>query len=387
MKTKKVFFSLLFLAGFLILASLPFKAEAGFFKTADEPWLRHSKLVEENFYLLGSNISLKGPVDGDLVVAGGNVTSQGSTTEDVMVAGGTLALSGPVGGDARLAGGTVDISGSVGGDLLVLGGNVFIDSATEVGSDVMIAGGQISFKGKTQDQLQISGADVFLNGTVAKDAKIKASSVKLGPDTQIEGDLIYSAPKKAQISEGAEIEGEINYTKTKTSAVGGAGFLGKIKNIFKTFRVVNLILSLVSALVVVFIFSNFSKRVAKRGITKLGKNVLLGFATLILAPIAAVVLFASLLGSMFGFLILALYLSLIILTQIVTGIIVGALLSTTMNEKAKVDWQWTIAGVFLVWLLGFLPIVGWFIVFVAFLLALGTLAALSYRMVIKSEES
>lgn len=387
MKTKKILFLFLFLLGLGVLAGLPFQAKAGYFKTADGPWLRHSEAVEENFYLAGPNVSTKGSVEGDLIVAGGNITSQGSTTEDVMIAGGTLNLDGPIGGDARLAGGTINVSDSVGGDLLVFGGNIFVGPDLQVGSDVMIAGGQISFEGKAQDQVQISGGEVFLDAQIEKDVKIKASNLELGPETQIQGDLAYSSPQEADISAEAGIEGEIDYTETKTPGASGIGVFDNAKNFLKTLKVANLVLSLISALVVVFIFSNFSKKLAKRGISKLGKNVLLGFATLVLVPIAAVVLFASLIGSMFGFLALTLYLSLIILAQIVTGIIVGALLSTFMNEKAVVDWQWTVGGVFLVWLLGLLPIVGWFITLLFFLLALGTLVSLSYQMVLKSEES
>lgn len=387
MRTKKVFFLLLFLLGFGVLAGLPFKTEAGFFKTAEGPWLRHSETVEENLYLAGANVSSRGAVKGDLIAAGGNITSQGSTSEDVMLAGGTLNLSGPVGGDVRLAAGTVNISGTVGGDLIVFGGNIFVGPNLEVGSDVMLAGGQVSFEGEAQDQVQISGGEVFLNGTIEKGAEIRASRLTLGPNTHIKGGLTYSAPQEAEISGDAEIEGEIDYTKTKASVSGGVGIFENIGSFLRIAKVVNLVLSLVSALVVVLVFSNFSKKVARRGITKLGKNIVVGFATLVAVPTAAFVLFASLIGSMFGFLTIALYVSFIILAQIVTGIIVGALLSTTINKKAKVNWQWTIGGVFLVWLLGLVPIVGWFIVFLSFLLALGTLAALSYRAVVKSEES
>lgn len=383
MKAKKL------LLGFIILSLglfflFPSGVEAGFFKTERGAWTRQTEDVEENLYIAGGNVSVSGDVLGDVLAAGANVAIQGSTTADVMSAGGSLRLDGRVGEDVRLVGGNIMVSESVGGDLLAAAGSVSISPGVSIGADALVTGGSVIFDGSVAEDLRIFADGVLFNGQVEGDLYISASNIEIGEDAKIAGDLNYTSPKEARISEEAQIEGEIDYSQRKKTS-SGVG-VKNVDRFFGVFKVIKLVVTLISSLVIVLVFPKFSKKVATRGISKFKKSILVGFAGLVATPIAIAILFASFVGWMFGFLTLMIYLAMIVLAQIMTGIIVGSLASGYFQDKPVVNWQWTAGGVFLVWLLSLIPFVGWLIVFILFLVSFGVLCDFSYKYTIKMED-
>jgi cytoskeletal protein CcmA (bactofilin family) len=87
-----------------------------------------------------------------------------------------------------------------------------------IGKDVDISASEIFINGEIEGNLRADGENIILQGVIFGDVKIEASQkLVLEPSCKIEGTLEYSAPREAEISEGAQVvSGNIVYQKTRS---------------------------------------------------------------------------------------------------------------------------------------------------------------------------
>ena len=105
------------------------------------------------------------------------------------------------------------------------------------------------------------------------------------------------------------------------------------------------------------------------------KNLGIGFAVLVLTPMACLILFITGIGVYLGFILLFAYICLLLMCTVLAGMIFGGWVQKMFEKSDYVDfhWGWILGGVIVSHLLTLIPFVGWIFGLVFFLLAIGAL--------------
>ncbi|OGF20564.1 hypothetical protein A2316_00430 [Candidatus Falkowbacteria bacterium RIFOXYB2_FULL_38_15] len=365
-----VFFTFL-LAGMVFAPAV----SAAQFKGGESYVLRSGEKISENLYVAGSDVSVEGAIEGDLLAVGGVVTVSGPISGDVIVAGGTINILSDIKGDLRVAGGTITVGGRVEGEVIVAGGNLRVASGAIFQKDVVLVGGNIVVDGMIKGNLTVRGGDLTINGIVEKDVSAKMSGkVRLENKSAIGGGLKYSSTNEAEIGGEVKIGGTIVYDKI-IEGVKENVENAKIAMVFGA--LLKILVVLVVGLILYFIFRKDTEKMVEEALERPGRKFIIGFVVLVTLPIAAVISFVSVVGAPLGMTAVFLYGAFMVQGVIYAGIVFGSMLHKLIFKKGEiVSWKTVTVGILLLGFIKWIPILGWLIGFVFFLIAFGSLLEL-----------
>src|SRR5579864_9041895 len=110
--------NLLFFIGLmLVMFSMVSLSRASVVGWGDNYIVQKDSQINSNLYVGGQQITLMGPVFGDVMGGGGNVFVNNTIQGDAMFLGGTVNVVSTVNRNLRIAAATIVVSGKVGGDL------------------------------------------------------------------------------------------------------------------------------------------------------------------------------------------------------------------------------------------------------------------------------
>ncbi len=371
MKSKK------YILGLVILGlAIPSLAGAAMFlgEKDGNVLIKNQSDIRDNIYAAGKSVSIQQAIFGDVLVAGATVSISENVADDVWAAGANVSVLGGTGGDARLAGSSVLINAPVGKDLLAAGGTVSISSKTTVGNDMALAGGIVTFDGVANKSAKIVGGEIIINGTINGDATIMADEkLSFGPGAKIKGNLNYSSRKEMVVPEGV-VSGKVtyevkNYGKRNTPHAWLPGM-------FAGFGSVSFLMMLVGALALLYILPSLSREITTTALTKVGNSFLRGFIVLIVMPIAGLILLATILGWLVGWVTLAVFALILVISKAGVALIFGAFLAKIIRKDGIIHMSWKTAtlGALGLSLLCLIPIIGWAIMFLVWLISFGSTA-------------
>jgi len=369
-------------ASLLLAVLFPVGVFAATIKGGETYSLKQSEVIKDNFYVGAGEVSIAGDVDGDLIAGGGSVTVSGSTSGDVLVGGGDVAILDDVRGDLRVAGGNVLVTSNVAGDLVVLGGNVRILSGSTIGKDLVVLGGRLLLNGNVKGDVTVGVGEVEIDSRIDGDVYIKNSDkITIGASSVISGNLTYSGKDASilNISDGASVMGETVFKESKIFQRKEA------KNILLAFLGLFVFLKLLALLVVVILsvvlFKRFSSNVVETVVQSPGKELIRGFAVLIVIPALIILSFFTMIGFLVGIITLLAYITLIILSSIYSGVVLGvwAHKIITKGDDIMVDWKTALFGTIALSLIVMLPIIGWIVGAFFFLVSLGSISNTVYH--------
>jgi len=100
-----------------------------------------------------------------------------------------------------------------------------------------------------------------------------------------------------------------------------------------------------------------------------------GFIWLVVAPIAIIVIFATIIGYMLGIIGILVYILSLITARVLSSFSVGILLYRLFKkgDKPVLDWKLTVIGVTVLQLVWFVPVLGWIVGFALMLATLGVI--------------
>jgi hypothetical protein len=360
-----------------LLLTFPVSAGAAELRAREQATIGQSERIAEDAYVFGGTVSSAGSVAGDIIVGGGTVIIDGSVSGDVMVGGGTVTVLGRVGDDLRIAGGTITISAPVSDDVVVVGGQTSL-SGEGVGGDMLWAGGTLNVGGPVSGSLKLAGGEVYVNATIDGDLEFRGDKLVLGPQAVIGGDVIYTAPQKLTLEEGAVVRGETTYTKSgEKSPIGMKGLfaiisvlvLGKFLSVLACALVIGLGLRRWSSTIIA--------GVTKAPLLELGR----GFAVFVLWPLASVALLFTVLGIPLGIAGLLGFAILVIFISLFAPVILGSLASSWMfkTDPTLVTWKSILLGTALYFIVSAIPVVGWLAVASLTLMTLGSSMKLKWE--------
>ncbi|MBU0648543.1 FapA family protein [Patescibacteria group bacterium] len=384
---KKIFFVFALITAF----SLCLPAWAAEVAGVEEYSLPSGETVSENLYVAAGNVVISGDVAADLIVGGGNILVSGDVAGDATLGGGSIQVLGAIGGDLRVVGGNVVIANNVAGDVVAAAGVVQILADVEIGGDVIAAGGTVMIDATVGGTIRAAGGEVSMGGSVAGDLFVRAEEkFKIGQGAMIEGRVEYSALQPVEISEQAEINGELVFNKIKDqgrpSGADAKGFPFKAILAILFALVMKSLLILVPGILGVLIFPKKSRELVERAYKNFGADLAIGLVTLIVVPIAALIVLITIIGVYVSVLAVILYVLLVAIAKVYAGIVLGALIYRLVFKikKVEVSWKSALWGIIVMQAICFIPIIGWLFFFVFMLVALGSSAYLLYESFSKS---
>lgn len=375
---KNVLLAAVLLTGVVLL---PLVAGAASFRGGERSVVNIEETVADDLYIGGGTVRVNGAVEGDAYVGGGNVRVTSAIGEDLVMAGGNVSFSGTVGDDLRVAGGSLEIQGAVADDLIAGGGEVFI-SGEGIGGDLWAGGGSVEVEAPVAGNARLGGGSVYLNSQVTGDVIVNTDKLTLGPRAMIIGNLTYTSPEAATITEGAQILGAVAYTereagmpKKEDIEQAGAAFLTGAK-------IVWFLMLLVGALIVGFGLRRYSTEISEQAHTHPLFDILIGIITLIVLPIFSILLMVTVIGIPFGVLGLLAFFALLIWSWFLAPVIIGALVHGMIwkSEGTVINWKSILLGVLIYALIALIPFIGPFVQFALMLLSIGAIAHLKWKM-------
>lgn len=327
----------------------------------------------ENFYVVGGDITVNSKTNGDLYAAGGWVSVENAVEQDIVAAGGTVVISEPVNGDVRVAGGKVTINAPVKGDVLAGAGTLVITDKGSVGGELRAAGGVVEVNGPVVGGAYLMGEKVRVNSKIDGEVKItSAEEMTFGPKAEVAS--VSYLGKKAAVVENGGIVNTINFTELEQhnrDKGKRTGFLGFLLGgfIIKFFAV------LIAGLIALRLFRGQLQTLTANMLAKPWHNLAVGFITSIVVPVAMIIALVVIVGYYVAMMTFVLYILFMMVAGLLASIFLGAWLVKVLTKKSGLvlDWQAVVIGIVVLMLLRFIPVVGWLICAIVFLMAFGAL--------------
>ena len=364
------------------LVFLPLSASAAEFRAGETVFIPQNEVISTNAYIGAAEMTLAGTFRGDVAAAGGKLIVNSPISGDLLIAGGTIDILGRIQGDVRAAGGQITVAAPVAGDLVVAGGRIHILPGSAVSGDLVVFGGRVVVDGAVNGKIRIYAGSVTINSLVGGDGLIKAGeSVSFGEHAIIGGTFSYTAPQEASVHASAKLGERVTFTQLDVSArsLGPSGLAALLAAVAVTLLAVKLVVSTVTAVVFVLVFPGFSRTIVENTFQNFWKAAGIGFAALIVVPIALLLFAVTVVGLMLAIILGVLYLLMILLASVYAGIILGALVATWLKKERRISWIWALLGTIAIFLISLVPFVGWLAVFILFLAAFGTIVLETYH--------
>ncbi|MGI6423161.1 MAG: hypothetical protein ACOX0X_00880 [Candidatus Dojkabacteria bacterium] len=185
--TKKHF--LVPILAILISALFPIHTHAAEFHDGNYI-LEAETIVEDDLYIAGDHVMIKGVVDGDVVIFGQNISVDGTVTGDLYIFGNSISIGGSSYGNITALGSNVSIKGAtVGQNVFILSGMTDVDA--NIGKDLNVASGTTKILGSIGDDARILSGQVSSEATVGGDFLLSSESHNVNKEN-VKGQFILS---------------------------------------------------------------------------------------------------------------------------------------------------------------------------------------------------
>lgn len=339
---------------------------------AEQDAARLSGALSGEQALAAAEVRVENATMGDLFAAGGEVELDRVSAGDVIAAGGALRFRDIAVDDLIAAGGEVDIAGQVRDDLIAAGGRVRQGPGSAVAGYALLAGGDIRIDGRIDGNVKAAGGRIRLAGEVGGDMDLAAHRIVIEPGARIGGRLTYRASEAAEIAPDAVIAGGVERIEAGLPEVSlGAGIAIAIG----VWLVAILGLGVLGAALHGMIPAMIAESVGMLG-ARPWAALGLGFAVLAATPVAANLLFMTIVGIPLGLFALAVYGVLLVPGLFTAAYWIGLRLGGAFGwayQGEPVAWRilWTLLGLFVLAVIVLVPVLGFLLVILALALGLG----------------
>jgi cytoskeletal protein CcmA (bactofilin family) len=329
-------------------------------------------------------VTIPGRIGGDVMIMSEDAEIMGEIGDDARVLTRRYRQEGAVGGELAVMARSVEIDGQVGDDLYAAADDVHLSANARVGQDARIFGKDVYIKGRIDRNLDVSGETVAIAALIGGDVKIHARNIILGPGATIEGKLEWTSPNEPEIPQDAIIrggvqgsvdkswhsEGVLNWASPFRSAPRAAILASEAAG-----RLMVALSAFALGLLLALVAPQYADRVTNVLRDRWAASFGWGLLTLVLTPIAAVLMMLTIIGIPLGFLLL-LSMPLLCLWGYAMG--AAGLGAAVLRITKKGGRVWALAlGLLGLTLIAFIPVIGWIAGAGATLLGLGATALAS----------
>jgi hypothetical protein len=277
--------------------------------------ISEEEYIDDDLFLFGDEITVDGTVTGDLVASGDRVTITGTVGGNVYVSGGEVLISGEIGRSLYAAGGRVKISGEVERSIYTAGGMVLISSDARIDEDLLAAGGQLDIGGIIGDDVWAAG------GNVDSQARVEGDFIVSGGVIRADEDDVAGDYKVNQGRTGAgwiwEEDGSDEVQKAVKGSVITTAFL----------RIMWFLGSVLVGVILIWLLPVKTSDIVDKIGLDMGEfvwSLLVGLLVTAAAPLAIILLVATVLGAPVAFLFVGLLVFLLVFGSLWFDMAIGS---------------------------------------------------------------
>lgn len=307
---------------------------------------------------------------GSSFVAGDNVTSNKIVDGILFAAGSNVSISG-TNEYGLYAGNNITVNSTILKDLFAAGNVIVFNKDASIGRDAYIAGNKIDVSGTINGDLKIYGRSIDLSDThITGELYIGCESVRIGDNVVVDGKVKYN--------DDAILSGSFdsNTVVEKYKSTSHTNFEIADKLLSEIVSIASIII-FVSLLNILFpkINKSLDKKItAKKTFTNMG----IGFAILILLPIASIIAMLTGVGLGIGLISLAIYIIALCISLVPVMVIIGENLLTSVFKLKSRQYLAIMIGVIVVKLVSYIPVFGGIVYFLLMLVGLGYIKELMF---------
>ncbi len=358
--------------------------------------LVEGEIVDDDLYIAAAEIFIDGTVKGDLIAAASyiEIGPNGVVEGDLWAAANGVVIHGTVLDDLRAVGSGVELTGTVADDAFLGAGSGQTTFPTGVGSqaitgglnvtgdiggDIYVGAGEADISGAVGGDFFGALGVLYLSGTVGGDVDIQVGEFSVSDAARIGGELTYAASEQLQIAAG--VARDIQYEALPASESTGGTTVGAIFGwIFRTVTIG------IGVTILGWLLLRLRPNILVRPATAIQSNPvetglygLLAAVALIFIPIASLILVAFT-WAFWGVLpAIATFIFLVASSALVwflSPLLTGYWLGEKIGERLEGNYSpllLLLMGALLIVVLGRIPVLGWLVYLLSFLLALGGL--------------
>lgn len=338
-------------------------------------------------------------IDDDLVAFGNFIDVKGTVTGNVCAFAQTVNVSGDIGGSLFIgaasssigaksvqtvwaAGGNLIVSGNVSKNLILAGGTLDIDKDARVGKDVRAYGSNFTVRGEILGSIK-GGVGKFTMAGKSGKVKIKADKTHIESTAVILGDLDLTGADEPKIDDGAAITGEVSIRAIEPEDAEPFffAFAPMLAFLVAAIKFVVLISKIIVGVLLIALFQRYVRRVADTLLKETWKSLGWGFLGVIVIPIAAVVLFATLIGYPLGLLAVYVYSVLLYLSSIFIAVVIGEKIAQLFKKGAVSLYLSFIIGILILFVVGFIPVLNFLVRIFVILFGFGAVMLGTWHLV------
>jgi len=362
-----------FILALLLTACISIPAFAADMRSGDTVIVSAGEVINDDLFIAGNNIVIDGTINGDIIAAGSTITINGAVNGSIIAAGQTVSINGKIERGARIAGNMIRIGGTIGRDLIALGSDITIGENGAVGGDVLFLGRSLLAGGAVQGNIRGSSGSVTINNNVSGSVDITTGQLSLGSKAAVKGALIYTSENEASMQPGSSVTGKTARSIPEDKKATGGIFAGIAAALFGKFLAFLMIL----LAGIVFILAAPKQLIAVTDALRLDPWRSLGWGAVLLfaTPVACIIAMITVIGLPLGLIALALWGIGIYLSQIPAALVVGKLIIKRgeSQEPRGLMIGYLALGLFILLLLNWIPVLGFFIGLATALFGMGSL--------------
>lgn len=346
----------------LCLAALPLAAAE--YRGAETVRVSAGDTLGMDLFAGSRIVDIEGFVNGDVYAGCQRITVRGEVAQDLLAGCETLEIQGKVGDMVMFFGSEVLVDGEIGGDLLAFGGKVRITERGIIKGNLILGAGELLLEGgRVEGYVRGGTGYARLDGPVGQYLEMQVGQVRFGSNYSAPGGSKLTLPKELHPEKSGPLPNnlEIKIEKRRPFFQSPVFYWW-------------LIALLISGILLVVLFKNFSRDYLAFAARKVWQHLGLGFLGLVATPVAIVILLLLLVTIPVGLILLAFYLILLYLSLIFTALFVGDYLwKLFQNESSGTSLVLPVVlGVILVVLVPKIPFLGWLVALAVICFGLGS---------------
>lgn len=166
--------------------------------------------VTGDLYATGARVVVEGTVEGDLVgFAAEEIVISGEVTGSVLAIAPSSTVSGEVGGSMRFSGNRLTVTGSVGRDLVGAAVRVELGPESAIDGDVLFWAVSMQSTGSIGANLEGTQRTLELSGAIGGDVDVTVNRLTIAGPLEVTGDLGYRSPSEAEGLDQATVGGVV----------------------------------------------------------------------------------------------------------------------------------------------------------------------------------
>lgn len=368
--SKKIVGLLIAISSFLFLLIAPTDAMTA--RNGSRIDIPRSETVHESIFLGGNAITVEGIVEGDLFCGGQDIEISGIVKGDVICGGQSVIISGKVGGNVRAAGQKLLINGTIDRNANLFGQSVKLGTGSAILGEAFVGSQSVIIDGSIAKQLSGGAQSISINGIVDT-VNIETQNLALGSTAKINKNLTYISTNDATIATRSAVLGTIvKQTPAREKKQPAEQNKRVWKSVWTATRFATLLTQIILGLVILFFIpkqiKNASLTMQERVLPAFGYGLLLLF----LVPVIMVIFVLTIIGIPAAILLLLLFMFSFLLSRIFVASVIGRILLTQFWAEKHNNDYWTISiGLFVLWLIFSIPVVGGILSFLSLLWGLG----------------